>query len=327
VVTTSRWITGLIGATVLAIALAFVLPPHQGSAGSLDREQEHEQIVKLGVTSCGVERWSIKTGTDSGVRSINLKTVIPSNIFHLRMIAAPASLPVASRVKPVETSVYSVSAMLLRYKYETDSDVHLVIADKGGRTMIAEMPAPQCVSTTSPFLPSIKYVRAKFTSQFHPSDVWHRVNAPVQIAGVGFFDFKHGQSGVAPNAIELHPVLRFNAGAGSSSSPPPASKPQPTARPSGTFSVRAAVSPNPVSYGSYPTLYAFSSPGAVCTASVVYSTGRAPVSFNGAAQTVGSSGKAGWSWHMESRGSGGTGSVTCALRGQSKSATSSFTIA
>jgi len=29
------------------------------------------------------------------------------------------------------------------------------------------------------------------------------------ITGVGFFDFDHGQTGVAPNAIELHPVLAF----------------------------------------------------------------------------------------------------------------------
>jgi hypothetical protein len=322
-----RWLVGLVTITVLAVVLAFALPAHPGSAGSLDQEQEHEQTMKIGVTTCGVERWAIKTGTDAGARSVNQKSLVPSNIFHLRTLPAPASPPVSSRVRPIETTVYSVSAILLRYKYEADSDVHLVIADTGGRTMIAEIPAPQCVGTSSPFLPSIKYVRAKFTSQFHPSDTWHRVNTPVQIAGVGFFDFKHGQSGVAPNAIELHPVLRFSTGAGSSAPPaPPASQPQPTVRPSGSFSVRASVSPNPGSYGSYPTLYAYSSPGAVCTASVLYSTGRAPVSFNGAAQTVGSSGKVGWSWHMESKGTGGTGNVTCTLRGLSRSAAASLSI-
>jgi hypothetical protein len=29
------------------------------------------------------------------------------------------------------------------------------------------------------------------------------------LQGVAFFDFDHGQTGVAPNAIELHPILRF----------------------------------------------------------------------------------------------------------------------
>jgi hypothetical protein len=29
------------------------------------------------------------------------------------------------------------------------------------------------------------------------------------VTGVAFFDFKHGQTGVAPNAIELHPILGF----------------------------------------------------------------------------------------------------------------------
>jgi hypothetical protein len=187
---------------------------------------------------------------------------------------------------------------------------------------------PQCVGASSPFLPGIRYVRGKFTSQFHPSSSWNRVNTPVQIAGMGFFDFKHGQSGVAPNAIEPHPVLRLGTGAGSSPPPPapPAGKQQPTVRPSDSFSVRASVSPNPVSYGAYPTLYAFSSPGASCTANVVYSTGRALVSFNGTAQTVGASGKVGWSWHMESKGSGGTGTVICTYQEQSRNASASFTI-
>ncbi len=31
------------------------------------------------------------------------------------------------------------------------------------------------------------------------------------VTGVGFFDIPHGQTGIAPNAIELHPVLKFTA--------------------------------------------------------------------------------------------------------------------
>jgi hypothetical protein len=29
----------------------------------------------------------------------------------------------------------------------------------------------------------------------------------IEVTGVDFFDFEHGQTGVAPYAIELHPVL------------------------------------------------------------------------------------------------------------------------
>jgi hypothetical protein len=33
------------------------------------------------------------------------------------------------------------------------------------------------------------------------------VSAKVRVTGVGFFDKIHGQTGAAPNGIELHPVL------------------------------------------------------------------------------------------------------------------------
>jgi hypothetical protein len=37
-----------------------------------------------------------------------------------------------------------------------------------------------------------------------------RVCARARVVGVAFFDYKHGQTGVAPNGIELHPVLGFD---------------------------------------------------------------------------------------------------------------------
>lgn len=35
------------------------------------------------------------------------------------------------------------------------------------------------------------------------------LHGDVIITGVGFWDIIHGQTGVAPNGIELHPVLSF----------------------------------------------------------------------------------------------------------------------
>jgi hypothetical protein len=152
-----------------------------------------------------VERWAVKTGMDPDARLVNQKVVLPTTIVHMRSLPAPAFLPLRSRLRPVETTVWALDAILLRYKQEDDSDFHLVIADTGGRTMIVEIPAPQCVGSSSPFLPAIRTVRRAFAGRFHPTAFWQRPRLRVHITGVGFWDYKHGQRGVAPNAVELHP--------------------------------------------------------------------------------------------------------------------------
>jgi hypothetical protein len=63
---------------------------------------------------------------DPDARLVNQKVVVPTTIAHLRSLPAPASLPARSRLHPVETTVWAVDAILLRYKLEIDSDVHLV---------------------------------------------------------------------------------------------------------------------------------------------------------------------------------------------------------
>jgi hypothetical protein len=215
---------------------------------------------------------------------------------------------------------------MLRYKVEEDSDVHVVVADSGGRTMIVELAAPECVGSASPFLPAIRAVLRTFVARFHPTAAWQRPRIRVHVVGVRFWDYRHGQSGVANNGIELHPVLAMRW-AGMAPLPPLlAGTPGPTTGRAAGLSVRAYVTPNPVAYGAYPTLYARTAAGAVCTANVVYSTGHVPQSFDGSAQTVGSSGVVGWSWHMELRGTGGTATVTCSFHGQTKRAATNFSV-
>lgn len=58
---------------------------------------------------------------------------------------------------------------------------------------------------------------------------------------------------------------------------------------------QAAVLPSSMSYDSYPSLVVHTLPGADCTASVVYSTGRTPVSFSGVDETAGADGTVSWS--------------------------------
>lgn len=296
------------------------------TAGSRAEEHENEAVVYRNGQACGVERWSVKTGTDAGARSINLNYHFPTAISRLDALTAPSSLPSSSRVRPVETTVYTLTGTLLRYKEEQDSDYHLVLSD-GQHTMIAEIPAPYCVGS-SPLAAGITHARAQFSQRYHPSsDHFLYTHARVTVTGVGFFDFLHGQSGVAPNGIELHPVIDIQFGANVKSSPTPKpGPPLPPAPSHGTFTLRASVSPSSMPYNAYPTLYGQTVPGAMCTASVVYSTGRSPRSFDGSARTAGGNGLVRWTWHEETRGSSGTATVQCTYRGQSKTVQTSFSV-
>lgn len=93
------------------------------------------------------------------------------------------------------------------------------------------------------------------------------------------------------------------------------------------FAVQAWVAPRVMRYDIYPALHARTLPGASCTASVIYSTGAASLSFQGYRQVVGSSGEVHWSWHqMLLHGTGGTGYVRCGWKGRTAQASAGFTV-
>ena len=94
--------------------------------------------------------------------------------------------------------MFCVVAAVTLVRSELDQDLHLVL--RSGRShMIAEAPAPGCTSHPTP-------VRRRQMAAARPAV---RVCTKALVTGVAFFDFKHGQTGVAPNAIELHPILEF----------------------------------------------------------------------------------------------------------------------
>ncbi len=168
---------------------------------------------------CGVERWSIKTGTDAGALSINLSTAISSTIYNFHQSAKPASLPANSRLSPRETNQYTLSGTLIKYVREGDSDYHLVIKDGAGRQMIIEIPAPNCVGAGSPFGTGISRARSQFDNRFTATTSFKTTSTPVTIKGIGFWDYLHGQTGAAPNGIEIHPVLNMTFGTSAALAP------------------------------------------------------------------------------------------------------------
>jgi len=159
------------------------------------------------LAQCGVERWSVKTGTDADAGMVNLNAPMNTTIANMRAFPTPNPIPANNRVSPAETTLWVINATLTVFKLESDSDYHLVIQDASGNTMITEIPAPSCVGSGSPFLSGITNARSEFDARFTATTSFQTANIPVQITGVGMFDFPHGQTGAAPNQIELHPVL------------------------------------------------------------------------------------------------------------------------
>jgi hypothetical protein len=142
---------------------------------------------------CGVERWTVKTLKDR-------PTLLPTKLVTIRYLttrSAPGDLP-DSRL-PFERHVFSVLATVTLIRPEDDGDLHVIVQD-GAAHMITEAPSTSCtVGATPPMRRLMAAARSHL-----------RLCSRAKVTGVAFFDFKHGQTGVAPNAIELHPILGFH---------------------------------------------------------------------------------------------------------------------
>ena len=103
----------------------------------------HSLHARVIASSCGVERWEVKTLTDPGARLVNFHAKATA-VSALRRLRPPATL--RARNPGVERRTYRVRARLVEFKIEEDSDVHLVIADPRypARSMIVEFPATAC---------------------------------------------------------------------------------------------------------------------------------------------------------------------------------------
>jgi hypothetical protein len=175
-----------------------------------NRAETEEDELQASLGSCGVERWSVKTGTDANVGLVNM-TPQDTTIASLRAIAVPASLswnsPRFTYAGSPEIQTYRLTNVTLTlYKLENDSDYHLVLQDGAGNTMISEIPYSGCISGSA-WSSQISSARAAFDARYTASTSFQTANETVTVTGVGFFDLLHGQTGVAPNGIELHPVL------------------------------------------------------------------------------------------------------------------------
>jgi hypothetical protein len=195
---------------LLAIALTgLILVAARNSDGAL-------AISARQHVTCGDERWKVKTLTDPDASSISLTTVRKTSVEALRRLKAPAALGNATpRIAPTEKTVFQVDALLMSMKLEGDDDIHMVIADPlVGGSIIVEFPDSGCLGTVGVALMS--KAKAALATACGPlpkkSGKFVTLQGRATIDGVGFFDRLHHQGGLAPNGIELHPVIRINIG-------------------------------------------------------------------------------------------------------------------
>ena len=201
----------VVAIVVATTSVAVVLvPPHQGHGAELrpgaEAGEEHEATRTIRGTTCGVERWPVKTLSDPVARRVNF-TVRPATVRYLGSL--PASPGGQDSRSPLETRVFGVQARLVSVKREADSDYHLVLSE-GGTTMIAEMPFTGCTSGAQH-----RYAMTTARAELERAvggpvgESWIHPSLRVRVVGVLFFDFAHGQSGHARNYVELHPVTGF----------------------------------------------------------------------------------------------------------------------
>jgi len=131
--------------------------------------------------ACGVERWKVKT-LQNRPRLLRVHSIpIAQSVTH----EPPTPLP-ATRLL-FERHIFSVHASVTLVRHEADEDFHLVL-ESGANDMIAESPSSACARRATPYR----------RRQMREARMKSRLCSQARVVGVAFFDFKHGQTGVAP---------------------------------------------------------------------------------------------------------------------------------
>ena len=156
----------------------------------------------------GTDRWSVKIVTD-GV-TLNSE-ILSKTVEQLREEPIPGPIEISTPRYPFEQNIITTKGELVYYKGETDMDIHAVLSNGKG-TIIIEFPDVTCPDMkNSPILQEATTAKANFLEivKGHSKEKFFKTGISVNVTGVAFFDLTHGtpQIGVAPNGIELHPVL------------------------------------------------------------------------------------------------------------------------
>jgi hypothetical protein len=192
-------------------------------AGTLDRTGHLPAALATPLESeateaCpAVQRWDVKTLTDDLAGDVQFSNVERTTIDKLRHLVDIGAHSHTARTGPDELRVFKVRTRMVEATIEGDGDIHLVLQNKAFRKIIVEFPDTSCAfngATAPAQAEQMRLARQKFEDRCGrpPHGSFVKLKGSATITGVAFFDVKHSnpQHGVAPNNIELHPVLKFN---------------------------------------------------------------------------------------------------------------------
>ena len=170
-------------------------------------EEEEGERSDRSMNCGGVERWAEKTLTDALEHTVNF-TAVRQTVKQMTLLAAPTPSTSMTRTAPIETTTYITDCTITIKKAESDNDYHLVLVDAdGSTTMIGEIPDPACAAAaSSPFVNQFLACRNFIDAHVASGNVTG-LSLKVTVKGIGFIDPPHGQTGAAPNNMELHPII------------------------------------------------------------------------------------------------------------------------
>jgi len=165
----------------VSVAIAAQIKAAAKAEGEQETPIEGFALPLKMVTKPGVERWPVKTGTDSDVALVGKNIiaghslgmgVVQATVEELTLMGRPLGMRPAAknfdsafhetRLGIVERTVWQIVADITVLKLEKDGDYHLVLQGASGEMMIGEIPTPlKKFVGGSPWLANIKEARKK----------------------------------------------------------------------------------------------------------------------------------------------------------------------
>jgi hypothetical protein len=154
----------------------------------------------------------LKTLSDPERRLVDLRPRA-TTIRAINELQRPRRTP-TRRNNAFERRVWRVKAVIVKDRLQDDGDIQLILVARHSY-MIAELPAPACLSRATRARAAILRARRRYERGCgSASRSWRNQGAVAYVSGVGLWDLPKPQPGHAKNYAELHPVtsVRFLVG-------------------------------------------------------------------------------------------------------------------